>query len=70
VDKRIIEPKCSVLTEEKFDEVSIRLEHSPQKSFRCFTRGTEISKLSAQRELYSISQAELQCMNLNFLWRC
>jgi hypothetical protein len=37
-----------VLSKEKLDEISARLEHTPQKSLRCLAQETRISKSSAQ----------------------
>jgi hypothetical protein len=40
--------KLQILTEEKLDEISDRLEHNPWESFRCFSQEIIVSKLSAQ----------------------
>jgi hypothetical protein len=43
VDKKPVE-KCHLLTEGKLDKIGARLEHTPQKSLRCFAQETSISK--------------------------
>jgi hypothetical protein len=46
LDQRRAKLKCCMLTEEKMEGVSVRLEYSPQKSFRCLAQETRVSSFN------------------------
>jgi hypothetical protein len=41
--------ECRVLTEEKFDDIGARLEHTHRKSLECLAQETGMSKSTARR---------------------
>ena len=49
VKNRNVNRRRHVLTEETLDEISERLEHTPQKSLKCLSQETGVSVSSVQR---------------------